>query len=883
MTLRALFLRLRAIVRRSRAEAELGEELQFHIEQETALLQSRGIPPAEARRQALVAFGGLEHTKEQYRDGRGDRWLTDLRSDLVFAFRLLRRNPSLTATVVLTLSVGIGASVAIFSAVNAVVLRPLPVSEPDRLVALWEDNADKGWVRQSSAPANMLDWSERVRAFDGVTAWADYDARPVLSGSGDPQALHGAEVMGNFFDVLRGGMTLGRGFAPDAHWLPAPRQVVVSHRFWQRQFGSDTAIIGRTLVLDRESAEVVGVAGPEFRIPAPDVDVWYPMRWDRADRQQVWFRRAHWLRPVARLRAETNVETASAELQRVMGAMEREYPETNVNMKAGLGPLHDYLVGDRRQPLVFLLASTGLLLLIGCANVANLLLVRAAAREQEVVVRRALGADRSRVVRQALTESMVLAVLGAAGGWLVGLWGTRMFGAWQPVGMLPVTDRRPDGWVFLFVVGVAALSAVVFGTAPALWVARRDAADALRSSTRMSSDNRRARRLVNTLAIGEVALAVTLTIGAGLLLRSYQQLANVDPGFEADGVASAFLAVGGTRYEVRAQRMTFVSDLLTRVRTLPGVESAAISSAIPFVAAGYTSDFSIRGRPADQAGREVRHRSVTDDYFRTMKVPLLAGRVFGPEDTPTSEPVTIINKALADRYFGNEDPIGQYIAGDLVPDSTSIWRRVVGVVGNERGRIVSQPAGIELTGPYSQEAMTGVYLVVRTSGDPANLLRSVARTISEIDPLLAPITLTTMPRMRSEAMARDRFMALLLAAFAAIGALLAVIGVYGVVAQAAQRREPELAIRLALGARPRHLHWLVLRHGLSVAALGAALGAAAAMAGSGVIRTMLFNTSRMDPAVYAVVVLLVLGAAAIASWLPAHRVVRERRGRSLSR
>jgi predicted permease len=799
MTFHGLRMKWRALVRRRTVEHELDEELRFHLEQETARHLAAGVAPDEARRRARAAFGGVDAVKEMYRDDRGDRWWTDLQSDLRFGLRLLRRNPSLTATVTLTLSVGMGATVAIFSAISAVLLRPLPFAEPERLVALWEDNVDKGWKQQIAAPANMLDWQEQVRAFAGVAGWADFIDRPVLTGNGQPQSLRGVAVTGDFFGVLGAPMTLGRAFEANAHWLPHPRVVVLSHGFWRDRFGGDSAIVGRTVTLDGQSAQVVGIAAEGFAFPFRDAQLWYPMRWNPEDRAQVWFRRAHWVRPIARLKPGVTVEQAQAELAGVMQQLEERFPETNTNMKAGLGPLQDFLVGSTRRPLTILLASTGLLLLLACANIGNLLLVRATGRENEVVLRRTLGARPSRIVRQAISESAMVALLGAVGGWLLGAWGTRVLVALQPAGLLPVSDVRPDLRVFGLVVLLTAASAVLVGLLPALWMSRRDAASTLRPAARGTA-SRRTLRWVDGLAAFEVALAVMLTVAGGLLLRSYQRLRDVHPGVEVDGVAATAIALGEGRYGTAESRIALYDRLLADARAIPGVSHAALTTILPMSGGGFTTDFSIRGRPPEASGREVRHRHVTADYFTVVRLALKSGRVFTSEDTRTSEPVVVVNQALADKFFPGQDPVGQYISNDLVPDSSTRWKRIIGVTGNEYGASFSAEPGLEMIEPLVQETANWAYLTVRSTGEAGSVLRSLERAVSATDPMMAPMNTTTLAQVRTEVLARDRFIAILLGVFALAGALLAAVGVYGVVAQVTQRRLPEMQIRLALGA-----------------------------------------------------------------------------------
>jgi predicted permease len=873
--LKSLRLKSRAVLQRTSVETELSEEIRFHLEQEVEKNLRSGMTEVEARRRAMVLFGGVERVKEEYRDGRGDRVLSDLLGDARYAIRQLRRNPTLAAAAILTLALGIGANVAIFSAVNAVMLRPLPFPAPDRLVMLWEDNADKDWHQQDAAPANMLDWQDQVKSFAGVAGYQDFIENATLLLGGEPQVVKSVSVTGGFFSVLGTSPSLGRVFEESDTWQGGPRIAVISDRAWKERFGGDPGIIGRSVMLDSREVRITGVMPASFAFPTPAVDLWYPTHWDPADRAQVYFRRAHWMRPFARLRDGVSLEQARAELKMVMGRLEKQYPETNTHMEAGLGSLHAFKVGSTRGPLVLLLGATGLLLLIACANVGNLMLVRAAGREREVVLRRALGAGGGRLVRQTLTESAVLSAIGGVFGFVLGWYGTRALMALQPPGLLPVQDVRPDTVVFLFVLGISALSAALFGLAPALWSARRAPSDVLKESTRGSSDGKRARSWGNALAIGEVALALMLTIGGGLLVRSFLQLTRVDPGFDPKGVLAVGLTLPGSRYETGEKQAAFRQQLLAQIRAVPGVEQAAVVSKVSLDGENsWSSDFAVRGRAAADFGRNVQHREISPDYFSVMRVPLVAGRFFKESDDAKSESVVLINKALADKYFKGQDPVGQYLCFDAVPDSSSYWRRIVGVVGSEHQNSLGLDAAIEIFAPIAQDPRRGTQLTVRTSGDPLSVLPAVRRVISQLDPALALLSVTTMDEVRTRSLARERFLATLLTAFAVVGALLAIIGVYGVVAQLAQRRVQEMGIRIALGAQVPHVRWLIVRHGLALTGAGVVFGTVGAALLGSVIQKMLFGITVRDPLTFTMIPLLLILTGVLASWIPAAKATR---------
>jgi predicted permease len=620
--------------------------------------------------------------------------------------------------------------------------------------------------------------------------------------------------------------------------------------------------------------QVVGVMPAGFAFPWERVDVWRPPAWSRTDRAQVYFRRAHWLRAIARVRPGVSLDQADAQFQQVVRRLQVQYPETNRVMGAGMTPLHAFLVGDTRLPLLILLAAVGLLLLIACANVGNLLLVRAAGREREMAVRLALGAGRLRLVRQALTESLVLSLIGGAAGLALGWWGTRALVALQPPEMLRVREFGVDWSVLAFVVAITTASGLLFGIAPALWSSRRIPAEALREGGRTGSEGRRIRRWGDSLVIGEVALALMLTVGAGLLVRSFWQLQQVNPGFESRGVLAVSIDLPDSRYETGDKAAAFFDELLRRVRALPGVDDAGAVSQLPLTAPSWTSDFAVAGRPAGEYGTEVVHRVVTPEYLRTMRVPLLRGRGITADDRKDAPPVVLINDALARGYFAGQDPVGQRITFDRVPDSTSVWRTIVGVAGSEHQSTLAQDAQIEILAPFAQDRSSGMAVVVRTGASPASLAPAVRREVAALDANLAITSIQTMDAVRGASMARERFLMTLLVVFAIVGLALAVVGVYGVLAQLARRRTREMGIRIALGAQSSQVRWLIVRHGMRLVLVGLLIGGSLALASTRALRGLLYAVPATDPLTFAAVAALLALTGAAASLLPALRASR---------
>lgn len=872
--------RVVALLFRSREERALDEELRFHLEMEEEANLRRGMSPAEARRQAAISLGGVERTKEAVRDARGVRVVEDLSRDVRYAFRSLARTPGFTVAGVLVLALGIGATTAIFSAVRTVVFRPLPFTEPERLYMLWESNPEKGWEQETAAPANYLDWKDRVSAFADVEAYNWAPSEVTLTGLEQPLVLDATTVTGGFFSMLGVRPMLGRDFTEaetwaESTWRAGETPLVVSARTWRTLFDGDESAVGRSVTLNGTPARIVGVMPEGFAFPTDDVDLWMPFGWASEARGQAWFRRAHWIRPIARLAPGASPERASAELEAVATQLEREHPELNRLMGAGMSPLHGFLLGDTRKPLLILLGAVGLMLLIACTNVGNLLLVRASARRRDLAVRAALGAGRGRLARQMLTESIALAAVGGVFGVVLGVAGGRLLERLQPAGLLRVTTFPVDAGVVAFAVTATAGAAILFGAFPAFFARRAGPGEALREAGRSGSVRRGTRRVVGVLVVAEVALAALLVLGAGLLVRSVMELREVDPGFDPDGVAAVTLNLPGARYQTPEPVIAFYDEVLARIRALPGVESVAASSTRPLRDRGFTSDFFIAGRAGDEYGSEVVRRSVTPGYFETMGVPLLAGRTFTEADVGGTEPVALINEALAHQYFPGENPIGQRITDVRRPDSMSVWRTIVGVVGSERQSAIAVPPQIELIDPFAQAIDRRMFVYVRgATGEPARIVPAVRAIVRELDPQLPVIDAVAMEDVVADSMARDRFLMLLLLGFAAVALVLAVVGVYGVTAQAARHRLPELGIRMALGARGRDILRLTLRRGLVLVVLGLALGVGTALLATRALAGVLYGITPNDPATFVSVVLLLTVAGATASWLPARRAAR---------
>jgi predicted permease len=871
--------RLRRFSFGSDLRREVEREIAAHREHATDELVAAGLDPAVAREEAGRRFGDLEGCREaccaidRRRDSvrlRARLW-SDLGQDLRLAWRTLRHDPAFLVAAVLTLTLGLGANVAVFSVVYGVLLKPLPFPDPERLVMLWEKNPEKGWTAEVVAPANFLDWRQPNPAFADITAYANGVDQISWTGRGEPTALRAALVTGNFSDVLAVRPALGRGLRFEETWR-GHRVALISDAFWRHHLGADRGIVGNTLTLNDVAVTVVGVMPPGFAFPFPGLDLWVPAAWSPEDTQKVWFRRAHMLRAVGRLRPGVSLAQARGYLEATASRLERAYPETNHLMGAGLTPLGEWWVGERRQTLLLLLGAVGLVLLIACVNVANLQLVRATARLREMGLRQALGAGRWRLTRQLLSESVLLALAAGAAGVIAGAWATRALVALAPDTLPRATEIGLHPAVLAFALAATLATALVFGLAPALAASRPRGGPLVQSSRATLS--RGALRARETLVIAEVALATLLVIGAGLLLRSFDRMRHVDPGFRADHVLAVELSLPGKRYSEDAQVAAFYHRLLAGAAALPGVASAALADGLPPTGHGWTGDFSIAGRPPGEYGSEFHHRLVSADYFQALRVPLRRGRTFRTADDAHALRVAVINERLARQYFGAGDPIGQRLTLDRKPAADAVWRTIVGVVGDERLSGVAARAPAQIFEPYEQNPDGAMYLVLRTPGDPLALAQPVRALVRSLDRGLPLLSVQSLDDIVAGTLGTERFLTLLMMVFAATALLLAAVGIGSVMSYNIAYRTHEFGVRIALGAAAGEIMRRSVGGSLLRAAAGIACGAAAALALSPLLERLLFSTRATDPATLAAVVLALLAVACCAAYLPARRSLR---------
>jgi len=861
--------RARLLFARSAVEREMDDEMQFHLQMDTEELSRFGAPPDEAPRLAKRRFGGVARYQDEARDARGGRWLEELRQDIRYAVRVLGHGRGFVAVSLLTLALGVGTNTAIFSVVRGVLLRDLPYADPERLVSVY--SVIRG-NRAAVSPPDFMDWRAQSRSFSGLAAY--FLSTTNLTSDGEPERLTQARVSANFFDVLGIQPALGRGFRAGEDILGAPRVVVLSDGLWRRRFGADRSIIGRTITLDDYPTTVIGIASPQLRFPL-GVDLWLTTRFDERDLAAK-ARGARWIDVVGRLAPDVTLSGATAEMNAIAARLAQLDPRHNAAVGTRIITLQHDLVGDVRRPLLVLLGAVGLVMLIACVNVASLSLARTAARGSELAVRVALGASRSRLTRQILTESVVLALGGGLAGTLLAFVATRALVAYASADLPLMNAVRMDGVVLVFALSLTMASGLVFGIVPALHGAGRGISDRLRTaSTRGASLGIGAGRLRQSLVVVEVALAIALLAGAGLLARSFLRLTSVDPGFRADRVATFSFTLSPVRYPNGARQALFAQELISRLTHVPGVRSAGISFALPLTNSAFGFTFAIGGRPETSGPDEPRAqvRVATPDYFRTMGIPLVRGRGLTAQDNLGSPPVLLISQEAARRYWPNEDPIGQTVKTGWGSEGRLFGGTIVGVVGDVRQYSLAMSPQPEIYSPLAQWPLDELSVVMQTAGSPASLLPAARDVVRQLDPTLAVYDAQPMSDLVRASVAQRRFYASLLGAFAALALVLAAIGIYGVIAYSVQQRRRELGIRIALGAAPRLVMALVLRQGLLLTLMGSALGLLGASALTRVLEGQLFGVASLDPVTFVIVPAVLLVVALAACVVPVRRAL----------
>ncbi|HUQ79837.1 MAG TPA: ABC transporter permease [Gemmatimonadaceae bacterium] len=876
---------LRTLFNRGAVEREIDDELRFHLDMEAASRERGGSNADAARTDAARLFGGVERTKDDLRDARGGNGFENTVKDVRYAVRALRRNPGFTSVAILTLALGIGANTALFSVVNGVLLRPLPYSESDRLVSIrnvWGENRDPLAARRSISPAEYFDYRDRLTAFEafGVYALASVS----LTGDGEPERLSAAAMTASIFPTLRVTPALGRVFA-ESEDVPGVNVAMLGHGLWQRRFAGSRDVIGRSILINGEATTVVGVMPEGFRLPeqlseTSPAELFVPLGMSR---DSVTIRGSHFLSGIARLKRGLTPAQGSADVAAVARRFPVEYPSdypAKMNFEAGALPLLDSVVGQVRPTLVVLLGAVGFVLLIACANVASLLLSRTESRRREMAVRTALGAARGRLLRQLLVESVVLSLTGGVVGVALASVGTRLLVALRPPNIPRLDDVGVDLRVLLFALAASSIVGVLFGLLPAIHATRLDVQTMLREGGRGNSAGGRqgARR---ALVIAEVAIALVLLVGAGLITRSFVQLMSVDPGYRVDHVLTVPIDLPGARYPDANRVITFYRELGRRVGALPGVTAAGGVAGVPLVASRGDLSIDIEGRPVapGEQKRRADWQVVTPGYFKAIGMRLVRGRAIEETDLENAPGVVVINETLAKKYWPNDDPIGKRfkLGGGAGPGMVSI----IGVVADVRQSSLSATPDPEMYLAHTQfrfwgggRILSSLYLVLRTSGDPSAMSRVVRGEISALDRQLPVGEFRTMEDVRGESVSQPRFLMFLFSTFSVVALAIAVIGIYGVIAYGVAQRRKEIGIRVALGARPSSVAGMIVKQGIGLAVAGIVVGLALAFALTRFLAGFLFAVTPTDPITLVTVVLSLGAAALLASFIPARRATR---------
>ncbi len=795
--------------------------------------------------------------------------------DLKYGVRMLVKSPGFTAVAVIALALGIGANTAIFSVVNAVLIRSLPFRDPDRLVMVWENNRPRNRAQNVISPANYLDWRDQNTVFEQMSAI--FDSRTNLTGVDDPEEIPTQVVEPHFFDLLGVSASIGRTFVAEEGVEGREKVVVLSQSLWKRRFGGDPALIGKTIKLSGQDFTVVGIAPPDFQfslragsLTGKQAELWRPGVFSQRSR----VRAGRFMSAVARIKPEVTLAQAQAEMDGIAANLETQHVDFNTGWGVNLVPVRTQFVGAIRPALLVLLGAVAFVLLIACANVANLLLARAATRQREIAIRMALGAGRGRVVCQLLTEATVLAALGGAFGLLLAMWGVDLLLALTPKDLLGLQDVGIDYRVLGFTLAVSVLTGVLFGLAPALEASRPNLNESLKEGGRGAVTSGRSHRLRDLFVVAEVALALVLLIGSGLMIRSLARLQSVDPGFDAKNLLTTKLLLPASKYGEDPQRKAFFKQLTERVRTLPGVRSVGAVSYLPIAGLGAATGFVIEGRPPLPPGQQLVGdvRVVDGGYFGTMGIPFLQGRTFSERELTDESHVVIINETMARDYFPGEDPIGKRVTIDMKDEN--VPSEIIGVVRDARYVGLDTPVRPMTYWPYPELVYSGMTLVVRTEGEPLALGDAVRREVLAIDKDQPVADVRTMESWVSDSVSKARFSTMLLGIFAGVALLLAAVGIFGVMSYAVSERTHEIGVRMALGARTSDVLALVVRQGMMLALVGVGIGLGAAFALTRVLASLLYGVSATDPLTFAALSVILASVALVACYLPARRAAK---------
>ena len=876
---RRLWLKLQTLFRPQRVAQRLDDEMQFHLDEQIAENIAAGMSREEARYAALRTFGNPTGLKEDTQDTWGWVWLHEIGRDLRHGVRMLRKNPGFSSVAVLTLTLGIGATASIFSVVDSVLLRRLPYRDPSRLVSVYEERSSTGFPRKQFTPANFADCKAQTAIFRDVAA-VDADRFYNLTGNGGtPERLSAEGVTHNLFSILGVWPHVGRVFRPEEDTAGFEHVVLLSHRLWLSRFGGDRNVVGQDIILNGEKYSVVGVMPPWFSFPNKDADLWVPTAFTS---QQLADRGAHFLTVIGALQPQVSVGQANAELAVFSQNLRQQHMDIMRFVDGFVAvPLQEVYTRDVRGGLIVLLVAVAFILLIACANIANLLLSRATVRQREIALRSALGASRGRVVRQLLTESAVLATGGGAFGILLTKGSFSFLKALIPGDLSRTLSLTLNLPVLAFAILISLASTFLFGLTPALQISKTDVSDSLKEGGRVGA-GRRSKSLGNLLVVGEVALSLVLLVASGLLLKSFANLRGLDPGFRSDQVLTAHIDVPDGKYRDFGQRAQFFQAVLERMRVLPSVSSAGFSSALPLTwksgMGGFVgmASFLPEGVVRSDVQYAALDRVVSPGYFETMRIRLLGGRLFDDHDGPDAPSVAIINEAMARKFWPNEDPLGKRFRFNLIGGSFRFFQ-IVGIVDDVKQMGLDEPAKEEMYFPYWQAQgnyMVPSTLVVHTRGDPTSVARAVREAVWSVDRDQPVSEIATMDDILDREVEPRRVQAVLLGGLAALALTLACVGIYGVMAYLVTQRNREIGIRVALGAHRGDILSLILGRGAKLTLAGVSIGLVAALPITRLMGALLFGVSPMDPLTFAGVAFLLISVALVACYIPAWRAMR---------
>ena len=876
--LRGLWLSVVTIVRPDVAWRNLDEEVRFHLDMEAERLRRQGMSAREARRSAMLRFGGVHRFEDQTREARGTKLGEDTMQDIRYGLRMLWKNPVFSAVAVVTLALGIGANTAIYTVVEAVLLEPLPFEQPGELTLVWERNEEQNQLKNMVSPMDFDDWRTQNSTFEAMAGYWPTTGT-VTEVDGNPTRVRVVYATENFFDMLGAGALHGRIFGPDDGPGSTP-VMILSHGFWERRFGGDPTIVGRSITMDGDPYEVVGVVHAEHTFPA-DADLWINITWP----QQIQSRQARWMSVIGRLAEGQELEAASADLRGIAARIAEDSPGSNRGWSVTLASLHGEMVGDTRATLLVLLGATGLILLIACANVANLLLSRSEVRAREVAVRVAFGAGRGRLARQLVTESLILAGSGALLGLVLAQLGVRMLLGLAPVSLPRGASISVDGTVLAVVAGVSLLTGLLFGLAPIVRLLRSSVHHTIRDGARSTPGSARS-RVQSSFVIGQFAMALMLVVGAGLLLRSFENVRSVDVGFVPQGVLTVEVDVSSAVAPSNQEVTDFYEQLEQRIADLPGVLAVGDATTLPLgeqVDYFYVVDFGEHLELPPELEPRAFRRHVSPGFFEAMRTPLVAGRDFTELDRNGAPGVVIVNETFAQRFYPGQDPIGEkigdmrncygplgcvHIAGDIRESE------IIGVVSDVQYEGLRTTPAPELYFSGLQSSVRRRTIAIHATSATAALLAGVRRELTAMNPTVALTKIQTMDDVLAAAQSRDRFSALLLTMFGVVALVLASVGVYGVLSYAVAQRRSEVGIRMALGADRGDVRGMVLGDGLKLVAIGLGVGVVGAVALSGLLSSQLFGVNPREPAIYATVTTTLLVVGVVASFIPAWRATR---------